>query len=135
MWKLSICWEPNVYQMKDTFIRNRKVYHDEHWISNSLASNQPEKEVTLWTLLWALLLEALKKIFATFFSWLPLLYSEMLSQMISCQYQVFLYTFIWVWYFNSQKWVKFRPWKKAILFKNSSCSQMPWPKELYCISF
>ena len=67
--KLRVCWGRNVYQMKDTFIRNRKVLHHEPWISNSLASTQPDREITLWTpnkLLWALLLEAPKNFFPIF---------------------------------------------------------------------
>ena len=63
--KLSICWEPNIYQMKDTFIMSKKVFHDETWISFSLASTQPEREVTLKTpgnLLCGLLLQAIKRI-------------------------------------------------------------------------
>ena len=35
--------------MKDTFIMSKKVLHDETWISNSLDSTQPEREVTLKT--------------------------------------------------------------------------------------
>ena len=61
--KLSICWEPNAYQTKDIFIRKKKVFHKECWISNSLTSTQPEREVTLKTptnLLSGLLLEPLE---------------------------------------------------------------------------
>ena len=35
--------------MKDTFIMSKKVFHNETSISNSLASSQPEIEVTLKT--------------------------------------------------------------------------------------
>ena len=59
--KLSICWEPKTYQMKDTFIRNKKVFHIESWISDSLASSEPEREVTLKTPVQ--FLKNLKKIF------------------------------------------------------------------------
>ena len=47
--KLSISWELNTCQMKDTFIRNRKVLHIESWISEGLASTELERDVTLKT--------------------------------------------------------------------------------------
>ena len=49
VWKLSICWEHNIHQMKATLVRKRKGLHMGSWISNRFCTNEDLREVHLHT--------------------------------------------------------------------------------------